>query len=210
MRIPAHGAFGAKWEGPYIIKTVLWEGTYQLTDMDGRLIPRAWNAQHLKRDGSRNSERKYRGVQRVSSGRWSAKIEKKGKRIHLGTYDSDVQAALSYDRMARRLHGDCAKLNFPDAQPVRGLASGSALANIPGEKHMLEVGIEVQTRGSQIGSFGSTSTILDETSHPSQVRLPFEISDSTLLDANTDAKPQENVPLNDFGVTEEFFEKLWS
>ena len=163
------------------------------------------------RDGSRISERKYRGVQRVSSGRWSAKIEKKGrKRIHLGTYDSDVQAALSYDRMARRLHGDRAKLNFPDAQPVRGLASGSALANIPGEKHMLEVGIEVQTRGSQIGSFGSTSTILDETSHPSQVRLPFEISDSTLLDANTDAKPQENMLLNDFGVAEEFFEKLWS
>ena len=49
MRVPAHGAFGAKWEGPYIIKTVLWEGTYHLTDMDGRLIPRAWNAQHLKR-----------------------------------------------------------------------------------------------------------------------------------------------------------------
>ena len=49
MRIPAHGALSAKWEGPYIIKTVLWEGTYQLTDMDGRLIPRAWNAQHLKR-----------------------------------------------------------------------------------------------------------------------------------------------------------------
>lgn len=163
------------------------------------------------RDGSRISERKYRGVQRVSSGRWSAKIEKKGrKRIHLGTYDSDVQAALSYDRMARRLHGDRAKLNFPDAQPVRGLASGSALANIPGEQHMLEVGIEVQTRGSQIGSSGSTSKILDETSHPSQVRLPFEISDSTLLDANTDAKPQENMLLNDFGVAEEFFEKLWS
>lgn len=165
------------------------------------------------RDGSRNSERKYRGVQRVSSGRWSAKIEKKGKkRIHLGTYDSDVEAALSYDRMARRVHGDRAKLNFPDAPPVRGSASGSALPNIPGEQHMLEVGIEVQTRGSQIGSSGSTTTIFDETSHASQVTLPFKIPDSTLLDANTDAKPQNvaNVPLNDFGVTEEFFDKLWS
>lgn len=44
-----HGAFGENWEGPYIIKTVLWEGTYHLTYMDGKLIPKAWNAQHLKK-----------------------------------------------------------------------------------------------------------------------------------------------------------------
>ena len=49
MRTPGPGVFGANWEGPYIIKTVLWEGTYHLTSMDGKLIPRAWNAEHLKR-----------------------------------------------------------------------------------------------------------------------------------------------------------------
>lgn len=49
MRIPGHGVFGTNWEGPYIIKTVLWKGTYHLTNMDGKLIPRAWNAEHLKR-----------------------------------------------------------------------------------------------------------------------------------------------------------------
>ena len=49
MKIPGHGAFGAKWEGPYLIKTVLWAGTYHLADLDGNLILRAWNAQHLKK-----------------------------------------------------------------------------------------------------------------------------------------------------------------
>ena len=41
IRVPGHRAFDAKWEGPYIIKTVVWDGTYHVTDMDGRLIPRA-------------------------------------------------------------------------------------------------------------------------------------------------------------------------
>ena len=48
-RVPGHGAFGANWEGPYKIKTVLWEGTYHLEDLNVKLIPRAWNAEHLKK-----------------------------------------------------------------------------------------------------------------------------------------------------------------
>ncbi|XP_074373626.1 uncharacterized protein LOC141713975 [Apium graveolens] len=42
-----HGVFGANWEGPYKIKTILWKGTYHLEDMEGKLVPRAWNAEHL-------------------------------------------------------------------------------------------------------------------------------------------------------------------
>ncbi|XP_074377887.1 uncharacterized protein LOC141719407 [Apium graveolens] len=38
---PQHGVFGANWEGPYRIKSILWKGTYHLEDMDGKLIPRA-------------------------------------------------------------------------------------------------------------------------------------------------------------------------
>ncbi|XP_074374428.1 uncharacterized protein LOC141714832 [Apium graveolens] len=46
---PQHGVFGANWEGPYRIKSILWKGTYHLKDMDGKLIPRAWNAEHLRK-----------------------------------------------------------------------------------------------------------------------------------------------------------------
>ena len=80
-------------------------------------------------------------------GRWSAKIEKnKGiERIFNCTYDSDVEVALSYDRMTGIIHDDCAKLNFSYQWHIRGLARGCALANNPGEQRMLEVGVVVQT-----------------------------------------------------------------
>ncbi|XP_074342918.1 uncharacterized protein LOC141690437 [Apium graveolens] len=42
-----HGVFGANWEGPYKIKAILWKGTNHLEDIEGKLVPRAWNAKHL-------------------------------------------------------------------------------------------------------------------------------------------------------------------
>ncbi|XP_074327507.1 uncharacterized protein LOC141665420 [Apium graveolens] len=44
-----HGVFGANWEEPYKIKAILWKGTYHLEDMEGKLIPQAWNAEHLRK-----------------------------------------------------------------------------------------------------------------------------------------------------------------
>ncbi|XP_074373773.1 uncharacterized protein LOC141714134 [Apium graveolens] len=44
---PQHGVFRANWEGPYKIKAILWKGTYHIEDMEGELVPRAWNAEHL-------------------------------------------------------------------------------------------------------------------------------------------------------------------
>ncbi|XP_074356112.1 uncharacterized protein LOC141695797 [Apium graveolens] len=46
---PQHGVFGANWEGPYKIKAILWKGTYHLEDLEGKLVPRAWNAEHLRK-----------------------------------------------------------------------------------------------------------------------------------------------------------------
>ncbi|XP_074374259.1 uncharacterized protein LOC141714652 [Apium graveolens] len=46
---PQHGVFGANWEGPYKIKAILWKGTYHLEDMEGRLVPQAWNTEHLRK-----------------------------------------------------------------------------------------------------------------------------------------------------------------
>ena len=39
---------GLNWEGPYIIKEVVRPGTYKLKWSDGSLVPRTWNAEHLR------------------------------------------------------------------------------------------------------------------------------------------------------------------
>ena len=46
-------------------------------------------------------------------GRWRAKIGHRGRKVHLGYFDDEIEAAQAYDAAARRLHGDRARLNFP-------------------------------------------------------------------------------------------------
>ena len=60
---------------------------------------------------------KYRGVsweRRYS--RWRAQIGHAGKILNVGRFMTDEDAARAYDRKARELHGDRARLNFPEAQ----------------------------------------------------------------------------------------------
>ena len=59
-----------------------------------------------------NAKHKYKGIM-VNGENYSAGISYMGKKYHLGTYQSEVEAAKAYDAKAKELHGEFARLNFP-------------------------------------------------------------------------------------------------
>lgn len=66
----------------------------------------------------RDSQWRYKGVEKVWN-RWRAVIEHAGKRTRSGSFGSQLEAALAYDEMAISIHGEHARLNFPERQPKR-------------------------------------------------------------------------------------------
>ncbi|EFJ45630.1 pathogenesis-related genes transcriptional activator [Volvox carteri f. nagariensis] len=65
----------------------------------------------------------YRGVTAHLSGRWEARIGIPGsKHIYLGLFESERDAAASYDRSLLRLRGSSAATNFPLSDYRRELA----------------------------------------------------------------------------------------
>jgi hypothetical protein len=57
--------------------------------------------------------RPYLGVYRDRS-KWAAHIRYRGKRLYIGSFDDEVEAAKARDRKAYELHGEFAYLNLPE------------------------------------------------------------------------------------------------
>lgn len=58
----------------------------------------------------------FRGIYITEWGRWRAKINRGGKRVHLGYFSTAEEAAKAYDTAAYDLWGEFARLNFPVAK----------------------------------------------------------------------------------------------
>ena len=78
----------------------------------------AENAQN--RSVRSDSKSGLKGVQQRTPGRWIARIQVDGRRLHLGVYASADVAARAYDAAAPEYFGDLARTNFP---PTAGKAS---------------------------------------------------------------------------------------
>lgn len=66
---------------------------------------------------NRRAFRGFKGV--VKRGKtYEAKIGLKGKRVVLGNYASEIEAAIAYDAAARLHFGEFARLNFPDGHSL--------------------------------------------------------------------------------------------
>jgi len=74
---------------------------------------RAQNIRNRKKF-STSSVSKYKGIYRYKDKkRWVARIMFERKRIHLGIFCDEIDAAKAYDRAAIKYHGEFASLNFP-------------------------------------------------------------------------------------------------
>jgi hypothetical protein len=88
-----------------------------------RLATPSQNRINSRRDKSKTSSR-FIGVSlEKGRGKWLAYINYDGKRIHLGRFDSETEAAKAYDAAARKYHGEFARLNFPESADPRRFAS---------------------------------------------------------------------------------------
>jgi hypothetical protein len=77
-----------------------------------RIATVSQNACNCRRNKS-NASSQFKGVcleKRIA--KWIAVISRHGKRIHLGTFDNEIDAAKAYDEAAKKYHGEFARLNF--------------------------------------------------------------------------------------------------
>jgi len=56
----------------------------------------------------------FKGIMRKSNGRYLVHVRAQNKVYHVGTFRTAEEAARAYDSKAKELHGEFARLNFPE------------------------------------------------------------------------------------------------
>lgn len=77
-----------------------------------RICTASQNSQNARQRRTSNSP--FKGI-RETRGRWQARISINGTRLHLGYFNTAIEAAAAYDRAARELFTEFACVNFAEA-----------------------------------------------------------------------------------------------
>ena len=77
-----------------------------------RITDRAGSNQNRARRS--DSAAPFKGITKPKNGRWVAQIMANKRYRRIGSYDTAEEAARAYDAEARRLHGQYARVNFPE------------------------------------------------------------------------------------------------
>jgi len=78
-----------------------------------RRATKAQNTQNRRK--RKNTSSQYIGASYDKNyKKWASQIVYEGKKIWLGRFDSEIEAAKAYDEAAKKYHGEFARINFPD------------------------------------------------------------------------------------------------
>jgi hypothetical protein len=90
---------------------------FRMNNLDANLRLADRSAQGANRR-KRPGKSEYRGIYPCKDGSFRSQINIKGQMKHLGTYQTEEEAAVMYDVAALHYRGEFAQLNFPDREPT--------------------------------------------------------------------------------------------
>jgi hypothetical protein len=84
-----------------------------------RIATQAENMQNRKK--RKNTSSRYIGVWYAKEkSKWESRIWHNGRKVYIGSFEKEEDAARAYDEAAGRYHGEFARLNFPEGSERSG------------------------------------------------------------------------------------------